>query len=104
MRPGARQPGVDALADALPLELGERRQDVQLQLAGGRRRVDAGISDRPIRRGTMIDGWPTPRRQPSSTPRGVDRKWHRFTPRSLTIPIASRQYSHAVQSNRVYPH
>ena len=28
LRAGARQPGVDALADALALELGERRQDV----------------------------------------------------------------------------
>jgi len=43
LRPCARQAGMDAFANAFPLELGERGEDVELQLAGRCRRVDAFI-------------------------------------------------------------
>jgi hypothetical protein len=37
----ARQPGVDALADALALELGDCSEDVHLEFLAWRRRIDA---------------------------------------------------------------
>ena len=41
LRPGPLQASQHPLSDALPLELGDRAEDVHLQLAGRRRRVDA---------------------------------------------------------------
>jgi hypothetical protein len=40
---GPRQPGVDAFTNALPLELRERAEHIQMQLAGGRRRLNASF-------------------------------------------------------------